>query len=88
MLISRFSSISVEFVLQIKVIDQKVLKTLSEELEAEAKKTYKKTQLDDQFFSLREMEEVCQKQEEKEVDEAILDEDIMDELYGDGIEGT
>merc|ERR1739838_389402 len=58
-----------------------------EELETEAKKTYKKTQLDDQFFSLREMEEVCQKQEEKEVDEAILDEDIMDELYGDGMDG-
>ena len=57
------------------------------ELEAEAKKTYQKTQLDDQFFSLREMEEVCQKQEEKEVDEAILDEDIMDELYGDGMDG-
>ena len=30
------------------------------------------------------MEEICQKQEEQEVGEAVLDDDVMDELYGDG----
>lgn len=55
-----------------------------------AKKSYQKTQLDDEFFSLREMEEICQKQEEQEVGEAVLDDDVMDELYGDGgdLEGS
>merc|ERR1712106_1191098 len=58
-----------------------------DELEAKASKTYQKTQLDDEFFSLRQMEEACEQQEEQGADEAVLDEDMMEELYGDGMEG-
>merc|ERR1711935_1106006 len=45
-----------------------------DELEAKASKTYQKTQLDDEFFSLRQMEEACEQQEEQGADEAVLDE--------------
>jgi len=53
-----------------------------EKLSKQASKIYGKTEIDDKFFSLREMEEICDEQEKNE--EIDLDEEILDELYGDG----
>ena len=53
-----------------------------EKLSKQASKIYGKTEIDDKFFSLREMEEICDEQEKNE--EVDLDEEMLDELYGDG----
>ena len=53
-----------------------------EKLSQQASKIYGKTEIDDKFFSLREMEEICDEQEKNE--EVDLDEEMLDELYGDG----
>ena len=53
-----------------------------EKLSKQASKIYGKTEIDDKFFSLREMEEICDEQEKNE--EIDLDEEMLDELYGDG----
>ena len=52
-----------------------------EKLSKQASKIYGKTEIDDKFFSLREMEEICDEQEQNE--EVDLDEEMLDELYGD-----
>ena len=49
--------------------------------EKEAQKLYGKTELDDNFFSLREMEDICE-QQEKNADEDVLDDEMYDQLYG------
>lgn len=50
--------------------------------------SYKKTELDDDFFSLRQMEEFCDEEDEKEMNEDFdgdeLDDELKDELYGEG----
>lgn len=53
-----------------------------EKLSKQASKIYGKSEIDDKFFSLREMEEVCDEQEK--IEEVDLDEEMLDELYGDG----
>lgn len=55
---------------------------VEEKLSKQASKIYGKTEIDDKFFSLREMEEICDEQEKNE--EVDLDEEMLDELYGDG----
>ena len=49
----------------------------------DAKKVFAKTEIDDKFFSLREMEEVCEEQEKNEGEDE-LDDEMYDELYGEG----
>ena len=55
---------------------------VEKKLSKQASKIYGKTEIDDKFFSLREMEEICEEQEQNE--EVDLDEEMLDELYGDG----
>ena len=49
-------------------------------------KKYEKTEVDDEFFSLRQMEQFCDEEDEKEMneeDEDELDQEMEDELYGE-----
>ena len=48
---------------------------------------FEKTEIDDEFFSLREMEKFCDEEDEKEMNDEMdedLDEELQDELYGEG----
>jgi len=48
---------------------------------------FEKTEIDDDFFSLREMEKFCDEEDEKEMNDEMdedLDEELQDELYGEG----
>jgi len=49
---------------------------------------FEKTEIDDEFFSLREMEKFCDEEDEREMneemDEEDFDEELQDELYGEG----
>jgi len=49
-------------------------------------KNFDKTEVDDEFFSLRQMEQFCDEEDEKEMneeDEDELDQEMEDELYGE-----
>jgi hypothetical protein len=50
------------------------------------KGSFDKTEIDDNFFSLREMEKFCDEEDEKEMngEELELDEELVDQLYGEG----